>query len=232
MLLDRQLGAQVRVRVGSAVLAGGLGDRAELLARRAVLLHVALGDHRVAGRGAEPAVDGVVAPAALVRLARPGARVVGGRDQRDLALAGLDRHRGVADQARVGRAALVPHAADPRLQAHRLRDLLAEHALEARRRVLDHHRVDGVLLDAGVRERVARRLDGQRQRSAARQLAVRRVPDPRDDGFASHHTTSSRSSASRSSRLSPSQPQKTSSLCSPSPGLGIRSAPVSPGSSP
>ena len=142
VLLERERLAQLRVRIGRAVPAAGDGDRAQPVGRRAVLLHVALRDHRIAGRRAEPAVDGavVVAVRLLVGLARAGGRVVGQRHHGDVALAGVDRHRGLADHADVAGAAMVPDAADPRLQRHRLGKLLCVHHLEARGRRLDEQR--------------------------------------------------------------------------------------------
>jgi hypothetical protein len=174
------------MRVGSAVPAAGHGDGAELVGRGAVLRHVALRDHRVAGRRAEPAKQAaaVVTVGLLVGLAGAGGRVVGQRHHRDLALTGFDRHGGVADHADVGRTAVVVDAADAWLQAQRLGEFLRIHHLEPGRRRLDHQRIDLLLVDTRVGQRLAHRLDVQRHGAAARVLAEGGMTDAGDDDLA------------------------------------------------
>jgi hypothetical protein len=132
-------------------------------------------------------------------LARAGLRIVGEADDRDLALAGIDRHAGERDHADVGRAALVPYAADLRLQPHRFGERLAVHRGVLRGRHLDEQRIDRGLLDAGVGERVAAGLDVHRHRAAPGQAPELGVSDAGDDVFAAHQITPSFASRATSS---------------------------------
>ena len=64
--VERQRLAQLRVGIRRAVPAHRDRNRAQLVARGPELLHVPAREHRVAGRNAEPAIGGIVAPRLFV----------------------------------------------------------------------------------------------------------------------------------------------------------------------
>src|SRR5437868_6811872 len=90
VFVERERQAQGGMRIRGAMIAHRDRDFAELLRFGAVLRHVALHRHGVAGRDAEPAVGGVVTPGLLVGLARAGLGIVRKRHERYVALAGVD----------------------------------------------------------------------------------------------------------------------------------------------
>ncbi len=107
-------------------------------------------------------------------------------------------------------AAPIPHAADARLEADRLSDLLPVGELEVRGRIFQEQRVDGVFLDPRVGQGVTDSLDVERDRAATFVRSERRVADTGDDGLPAHVQRPSNFGARFSANAA--APSRTSSL--------------------
>ena len=184
-ILHRQHLAQQRIRVVLGMVRSRHLDPGELLAGRAVLMHMALGAHRIAigvgdAVGIFPLEIGLRRVAQLWRNAGGhafAARPSGQRDQRDIAFACRDRLRCMADQAQVGSAADVGRIdmARPQIQIfdHRGR----AHAGRVGRAEIS---VDVVLAQTGIEQRTLGDFSMQLRHRTIRGLA-RRVLIGADD---------------------------------------------------
>ncbi len=186
-LLDRDDVAQHRMRVVLGMMRSGDLDPGELLAGRAVLVHVAHRAHRVHVRGGWPVGVlerrvGRVLRGARRRAGRLplAARLSGQGDQRDVALAERDRLGGVPDMDQIGRAAGIGRIHVAQFEAH----VIGHRQRPEPRRVAGAEiAVDILFLEAGVFERALGRFGMQLGERFVFGLARRMLIDPDDIGL-------------------------------------------------